>query len=222
MKYAALAVLVSGIGNAFAFRESLQGSAAFWLWLLIPTLLLALVSLRVLWQNGTLIERFTPRWGDLSIGALTASVLLVASWAARGALAPSGTTRQAWLYRVYLQLGDPETLQTSALLTACLLLTAAAEEIVWRGMVLDALAERFGSRRGWILAALAYALSLAPTLFALRDPVAGPNPLLMTAALGCGIVWGFLAARAGRLAPGIFSHMAFTYFSAVQFRWPGI
>jgi membrane protease YdiL (CAAX protease family) len=221
MKLAAIAVVVSAIGNAVAFRESLQGSAAFWLWILGPTLLLALLSLRVMWNNGTLVDRFTPRWGDLSI-SLTASVLLVASWVARGALSPSGTTRQSWLYRVYLQLGDPETLQNSALLTGCLLLTAAAEEVVWRGMVLDSLAERFGSRRGWILSALAYALSLSPTLFVLRDPVAGPNPLLITAALGCGIVWGFLAARAGRLAPGIFSHMAFTYFSAVQFRWPGI
>jgi membrane protease YdiL (CAAX protease family) len=178
--------------------------------------------LRVLWRNGTLIARFTPRWGDLSIGALTASVLLVASWVARGALAPGGTVRQAWLYRVYLQLGDPETLQHSILLTGCLLLTAAAEEVVWRGMVLDALTERFGSRRGWIFAALAYALSLSPTLVSLKDPVAGLNPLLVTAALGCGIIWGFLAARLGRLAPGVFSHMAFSYFSAVQFRWPGI
>jgi membrane protease YdiL (CAAX protease family) len=93
---------------------------------------------------------------------------------------------------------------------------------VWRGLVLDRLAERFGSRRGWILSALCYSLSLAPTLFALRDPVAGLNPLLMIAALGCGIVWGFMAARFGRLFPAIFSHMAFTYFSAVQFRWPGM
>lgn len=222
MKRVALAVLLTAVGNAMAFRESLQGSAAFWLWLLIPALVLAAVALHQMWENGTLVERFTPRWGDLSIGAVTAGVLLVSSWIARSALSPSGTVRQAWLYRIYLQIGDPEALQHSLFLTGALLLTAAAEEVVWRGMVLDSLAERFGSRRGWIVAALAYALAAAPTIYFLRDPVAGPNPLLFTAAFGCGIVWSFLAARLGRLAPGIFSHVAFTYFSAVQFRWPGI
>jgi membrane protease YdiL (CAAX protease family) len=163
MKLAAIAVVVSAIGNAVAFRESLQGSAAFWLWILGPTLLLALLSLRVMWNNGTLVDRFTPRWGDLSIGALTASVLLVASWVARGALSPSGTTRQSWLYRVYLQLGDPETLQNSALLTGCLLLTAAAEEVVWRGMVLDSLAERKRTRPGMINSAQSKPHTVYPT-----------------------------------------------------------
>ena len=222
MKRVALAILVSAAGNALAFRESHQGSALFWLWILLPLLVLSAVALHQFWDSGTLIDRFTPRWGDLSIGAVTAATLLLASFVARGALTPSGTERQAWLYRVYLQLGDPEVLQHSVMLTAALLLAAAMEELVWRGMVLDLLAERFGSRRGWILSALCYSLSLAPTLFALRDPVAGLNPLLMIAALGCGIVWSFMAARSGRLPPAIFSHMAFTYFSAVQFRWPGM
>jgi uncharacterized protein len=222
VRYVALAIVVTAGSHALAFRDSLQGTTAFWLWLLLPALALSLVALFKLWQDGTLVQRFTPRWGDLSIGALTAGALLVASWIARSVLSPSGTVSQAWLYRIYLQLGDPEVLQTSLLATGMLLITAAAEEIVWRGMVLDALAERFGSRRGWIMAAFCYALATAPTLWALRDPVAGPNPLLVIAAFGCGIVWSFLAARLGRLSPGIFSHLAFTYFSAVQFRWPGI
>jgi len=222
MKRVVLAVLVAAAGNALAFRESHQGSWLFWLWILLPSLALSALALHQFWENGTLLDRFTPRWGDLSIGALSAAALLVSSFVARGALTPSGTERQAWLYRVYLQLGDPEAIQQSVMLTSALLLAAAMEELVWRGLVLDLLAERFGSRRGWILSALCYSLSLAPTLFLLRDPVAGLNPLLMIAALGCGIVWSFMAARFGRLAPGIFSHMAFTYFSAVQFRWPGI
>jgi hypothetical protein len=48
------------------------------------------------------------------------------------------------------------------------------------------------------------------------------NPLLVTAAVGCGLVWSFLAAQVGRLTPVMISHMAFTYFTIVQFRLPGL
>ena len=217
-----LAFLVTAISHAIAFREPLQGTMAFWMWILLPALVLAALAVHHFWDAGTLGERLLPRWGDLSIGALTALVLLVASWVARGALSPSGTVRQSWLYRLYLQLGDPEFLQHSAWLTSVILVVAAAEELIWRGMVLDVLSSRVGVRRGWIVAAALYGFAMAPTLYTLRDPIAGLNPLLVIAALGCGIVWSFLAARRGRLTPGIFSHMAFAYFSAVQFRWPGI
>jgi uncharacterized protein len=57
-------------------------------------------------------------------------------------------------------------------------------------------------------------------VYSLRDPVAGPNPLLVMAAFGCGLVWTFLAGRFERLLPSIVAHLVFTYFSAVQFRWP--
>jgi hypothetical protein len=100
-----------------------------------------------------------------------------------------------------------------------------AEELVWRGFVLEELTERFGTRRGWLVAALLYALAALPTVYLQRDPVAGPNPLLVMAAFGCGIVWTFMAGRFGRLLPGVFAHLVFTYFSAVQFSpvnylWP--
>ena len=89
-------------------------------------------------------------------------------------------------------------------------------------MVLHQLTERLGPRRAWPLAALLYALSVAPTIFTLADPIAGPNPLLFIAALGCGIFWTFIASRTNRLPPSIISHVAFTYFSVTQFRTPGL
>jgi hypothetical protein len=73
-----------------------------------------------------------------------------------------------------------------------------------------------------MVAALLYAATLLPTAVTLRDPVAGLNPLLPIAALGAGIVWSFEASLLKRLAPVALSHMAFTYFSAVQFHWPGM
>jgi membrane protease YdiL (CAAX protease family) len=221
MKRVTLSVLVITLANALAFRATLAGSPWFWVTLGGAYLAVAVVALHYFWDEGTLLDRLAPRWGDLSIGALTAMVLLMVSWLGRSALAPAGTPRQAWLYRVYLQLGDPELLQHSLWLTSALLVIAAAEELVWRGLVLDLLTARLGSRKGWIASTLLYALSLLPTVYLLRDEQAGLNPLLPTAALGAGLVWSFLAARLGRLSPVAISHMAFTYFTAVQFRWPG-
>lgn len=220
MKRVTLVVLVLAVAHGLAFRESLLGSPAFLWTLAVPYLLLSALALHHFWEQGTLLDRLKPRGGDISIGAVSALALLLASWLARSALAPTGTPRQAWLYRIYLQLGDPDVLQHSAMLTALLLFIAAAEEIVWRGLLLDLVSERFGTRRGWLLTTLLYALAICPTAYFLRDPSAGLNPLLPIAALGAGLVWGFLAGRLGRLTPVIVSHMAFTYFSAVQFRWP--
>ena len=74
---------------------------------------------------------------------------------------------------------------------------AALEEISWRGFVYSLLEERLGTRRAWPATAVLYALAHLPTVFLLRDPFAGPNPLVVLAALGCGLVWGLIVARTG-------------------------
>jgi membrane protease YdiL (CAAX protease family) len=215
-------LVVVTASHAVAFGASFAGTNGFFLVLLVPYLLLSLLAIQHFWDQGTLLERLAPRWGDLSIGVVTAAALLIASFLLRSVLAPAGSPREAWLYRVYLQMGDPDVLQRSVWLTLALIAIALAEELVWRGLVLELLTRRFGTRRGWIFSTLAYGVAVGPTLFLLADPVAGPNPLLVTAAIGCGIVWSFLAGRLGRLPPVMIAHAAFTYFSAVQFRWPGL
>jgi membrane protease YdiL (CAAX protease family) len=220
MKRTLLTLVVITGAMAFAFRPSVAGTPWFWLGIGVPYAALAALSLHKLWQEGALVEVLTPRWGDFSVGFVTAAVLILSSWAARAVLAPAGSTRLAWLFRIYAQIGDPDRVQRSAVYTSALVLIVICEELVWRSMVLDELTERFGSRRAWPLAALAYGASALPTLFTLRDPLAGYNPLLLTAALGCGIVWSFLASIKGRLLPVLIAHGVFTYFSLVQFRWP--
>jgi membrane protease YdiL (CAAX protease family) len=221
MKRAALAVVVIAAANAFAFRPEVAASPTFWLALALPYAALAGLAGYALWDAGTLRDVLRPKWGDLSVGAFVAAVLLIASWVGRSVVSPSGSERGAWLYRVYLQVGASEVLQRSVVLTALLLLIPFLEELVWRSWVLDELVERFGKRRGWPIAALLYALSLMPTAYFLADDRAGLNPLLVLAGLGCGLVWSFMAMFLGRLPPVIISHMAFTYFSTVQFRFPG-
>jgi len=222
MRLVALVVVVLLAANGFALRPSLAGSAEMWLVLASAYVVLSAVALYAMWNDGTLVERLAPRWGDISLGAITAIVLVVASWGARAALAPAGSAQSAWLLRVYLQIGPPERIQRSVELTLLVMLVPALEELVWRGLVLGRLTDRFGQRRGWPLAALLYAAALLPSVFLLADPAAGPNPLLIVAALGCGIVWSFMASIGGRLSPVIISHVAFTYFAALQFRWPGM
>jgi membrane protease YdiL (CAAX protease family) len=217
-----LTVLLTFGGMIYSFREAAAGEPQFWLGVSLPYVLLVAVALQKMWQDGSLVERLTPRWGDLSIGALSMIGLLFASWAARRVLSPAGSPRQAWLFRIYLQLGNPEHLQRSTAFTLLILTLSAAEEIVWRGMVLAALSARFGRRAALPLSALLYGAAMLPSLWLLRDPSAGLNPLLITAAVGCGLVWSFLAAQLGRLSPVIISHMAFTYFTVVQFRLPGL
>jgi len=205
---------------AAAFRPELADRAAFYWVFGLPHLALAAFAARSLAARGKLAPRVRPHSGDLSIGAVVGFGLLAASWGARSVLAPTGSPRQIWLLRLYLQLGDPDRLQHSVFLTGALCTIVLAEELVWRGFVLEELTERLGNRRGWLLAALLYALAALPTVYLARDPIAGPNPLLVVAAFGCGMVWTFMAGRFGRLLPSAVAHLVFTYFSAVQFRWP--
>ncbi|HET9954605.1 MAG TPA: CPBP family intramembrane glutamic endopeptidase [Polyangiaceae bacterium] len=212
-------LIVSAGAHAFVFRESVAGSPAFWWGLCVPYTLLDLLALHQLRRRKRL-DALMPRFGDLSIGVSTGALLLFASFLCRSTLSPTGTPRQAWLYRIFLQVGDPEVIQHSAILTLAVLFIACSEELVWRGAVLEILSERLGSRPAWLVTTLAYTAVMLPSLFALRDPIAGLNPLLPIAALGAGLVWSFLAARQRRLPPVMISHMVFSYFTIVQFRWP--
>ncbi|HEV8550202.1 MAG TPA: CPBP family glutamic-type intramembrane protease [Polyangiaceae bacterium] len=220
MKAVALVFAAVVATYAVAFRPDLADSSGFYVAFGVPHLVLAAFAAQSLARRGKLVPKLMPKAGDLSLGALAGFALLVASWAARSVLTPAASPRQNWLLRLYLQLGDPEKLQHSVFLTVALSAIVVAEELVWRGFVLDAATERFGTRRGWLVAAGLYALAALPTVYLQRDPVAGLNPLLVMAAFGCGLVWTFLSGRFGRLLPSTVAHLVFTYFSATQFQLP--
>ena len=222
MLVVALTFVVCILAQGFALRPALAGTWTMWIALGAPYLALSAFAVFSFWKAGTLAERLKPRWGDLSIGIVIAAILLFGSWGVRALLTPAGTDRQAWLFHIYLQIGRPEIIQKSFALTTVLLLIAASEELIWRGVVLDQLKARVGDRRAWLLTTVLYATAVVPTAFTLADPVAGPNPLLVVAALGCGLFWSFTASILGRLPPVIISHMVFTYYVSVQFHPPGL
>jgi membrane protease YdiL (CAAX protease family) len=217
-------VIVAGsaLAQGFAFRASMAGKPELWLGLGLAYAVLGGLALAGLWDHHTLAERLRPRWGDVTFGAVVGGALLVGSWAGRSLLAPVESSHHAWLIRLYLVFGDPNTIQRSVPITLTLLSVAALDEIVWRGYVLDALGERCGHRRAFLYSVLLYGAAALPTLVTLRDPVAGANPLWPLLSLGCGLFWAFLARLTGRLPPCIIAHWVFAYFSAVQFRLSGL
>ncbi|MEO8178127.1 MAG: CPBP family intramembrane glutamic endopeptidase [Deltaproteobacteria bacterium] len=202
-------VVVTGAG-AYAFRPALAGSLTMWLGIGVPYLLLAMLGLVRLARRQRLSPLLGYRRGDPSIGILVGLGLLLGAWLFARQWLHAGASQRGWLLRVYLLAGDPEW----ALNGLLLLLVVLCEELVWRGWVQFELRERLGPRRAWIACALLYSAAHLPTLFTLDDEVAGKNPLLVLAALGCGLCWSFLAERTGRLLPGLLAHGVFSYFAS--------
>jgi membrane protease YdiL (CAAX protease family) len=79
------------------------------------------------------------------------------------------------------------------------------------------LEQKVGPRRAWPLTAALQAVAYGATIYQLRDPFAGPNPLVVIAVLGCGLVWGFVVARTRRLPIAVLSHALFAWAVLVQF-----
>jgi uncharacterized protein len=171
------------------------GIAASWIWLS---------------RRGELKRKLAPNRGDVTFGALIACGMYLAGVGAHLFLTSRGSPQAAWLYRVYLQIGDPKV--TGAFIVGPIILAiAAAEELTWRGLVQGALEEAHGKRVALIATALLYAGCHLPTIYLLRDPIVGWNPLVVLAALGGGLVWGWLAMRFERVALGLFAHALFSW-----------
>ncbi len=171
---------------------------------------LATLTLYLLHQRGELGRWLLPARGDITLAAVTAGVLYGGARIVASALAAHGSAHELWIMRIYLQIGEagePER----RLLGAAVFAIAALEEIAWRGLLMPALASAAGRARACVLTTLLYAVAHLPTLTLLRMPGAGYNPLLVLAALGCGLVWGLMVLRTGRLTPAILAHALFSW-----------
>ncbi len=217
--YLAGIVLTLAVASFFAFDLSRAGTTSFYLIMAAPTVLLAIVGLLRAKDDGVLKHWISVKSGDFSRGFAAAAVLFGASYTFMKVVAPPDSIRASWLARLYLQLGDPQILRKHVgTVVIAIIVMAIAEEIVWRGLVISLLEEMIGSRRAWVWAAVLYSVAHAPTIWALRDPVAGANPVIVVAALGCGLVWGGMARAFERLLPGMFSHVLFDWTVIMMFR----
>jgi hypothetical protein len=202
------------------FHPTRAASFAMLPWLGVPALLLAGYAVAFARYQGHLATWLRPRWGDLSMAIVLTLMTLGAAWALVHFMAPQGAPREAWIAAVYKQMGDVSLVRGRVLPVAVgLVFVAAAEELIWRGVVTYWLEELVGSRRAWIASAFCYALAHAPTAWVLRDPVVGPNPMIVLGALGAGLLWGATARMSGgRLVPVIVAHAAFDWCVVVMFR----
>lgn len=218
-----LPVVVTGAASYLAFSPDRSGSLAFWL--LLCGAMIALGAVAAAWgaREGLLREWMTPRAGDFTRGWVGLAILYLATWGFARVVTPVGSKREIWLVSLYGQLGDPRSLQAHApAVAAAIVVATVAEEIVWRGMVTQLLADRLGSRWAWAWAAGLYALANAPTAVSLGS-LGGLNPVLVLAALGGGLLWGAMARRFGRLAPGIIAHALFDWVVVMMFPiWGGV
>lgn len=219
--YVAACVLVTAVASYFAFQSQHSGQPAFLALAVGPTLALALVGAYWAMREELLREWLTPRWGDFSRGVVGAVLLMAGAWGFARVVTPTGSPREIWLVTLYGQFGDPKVLQArGAEVAAAIGCTALAEEIVWRGMVTQLLADRVGTRASWIWAGVLYALAYVPTMWSLRGGpgFAGLDPVLVLGALGAGLLWGAMGrAFGGRLAPLVLAHGLFDWAVLMMF-----
>jgi membrane protease YdiL (CAAX protease family) len=206
-------VIAVGFALYLAFSPTTEaigagGAAALAPLAIVYAALAALAYARIRRRGETWLLR--PRAGDLTLGALVAFLLYGLAVAVHSLATPPGSPRFAWVLRVYLALGDPRS-DARHLVALAAGVVGLLEELTWRGLVTPALERRVGALRGGLLGAVLFAIAHVPTAFALGDPIAGPNPLVAGAALGCGLVWSYLRWRVDRLAPALISHALFTW-----------
>ncbi len=209
--FIALAVGVTAAASYFAFTAQNSGTIGFWVFSAVPTLVVATFAAAWAEREALLRDWLRPTWGDFTRGLFGALLLFSLAWGFARFAAPVGSPREIWLVSLYGAIGDPRMLQAHAPAVALTIVAAAiAEEVLWRGMITQLLADRVGSRTAWLWSAGLYALAFTPTAWALRER-AGLNPVLVLAGLGGGLVWGGMARAFGRLIPSILAHALFDW-----------
>lgn len=215
--YIALAVVLTGVCGYFAFLSRYSGTVTFWVLAGGPSVVLAAVAVEWARREELLRDWLRPRAGDVTGGVLGAVLLVAASWFFARVVAPVGSPREIWLATLYGQIGNPVSLRAhGAEVAAVIVVSAVSEEIVWRGMVTQLLADRLGSRTAWVWSAALYALAMVPTAWSLG--VGGSlDPALVIAGFGGGLLWGYMTRSFGRLTTAIVAHMAFDWAVIMMF-----
>lgn len=134
----------------------------------------------------------------LAEGALAAGVMIAATYGLFPILRNDSAAFAHAVGGLYAIFGAA---QPRWALGTVLPLMIVAEELVWRGVVQEALSRRLSPVPALLLTSAVYALAHAPV---------GP-PLLVALALACGLYWSLLRAWTGSLLPGLLSHLVWDF-----------
>ena len=166
---------------------------ALGLWIAVGGVGMVLGAVALVFDRASSREMLRPKLVFIALGAAVGGVMAAGTYALYRLLsmvAPFAARDTAHLYSAFRA---PSSTIAAVALTPIIL----GEELVWRNVVQSALTRRFGVWQGAILAAMAYALVLIP----LRSPV------MLMAALGCGLVWSGLRACTKSLVPALVAHL---------------
>jgi membrane protease YdiL (CAAX protease family) len=215
--FLAIAVLLTGATAYFAFLPAHSGTLIFWALAGGPAVVLAAIAAAWARREELLGDWLRPRWGDFTRGVMGAVLLMGLAWAFSRLVTPRGSSHEIWLVTLYGQIGDPKVLRAHGTEVAvAIAVVALAEEVLWRGVVTQLLADRLGSRTAWIWSAVLYAVAYVPTAWSLGSG-SGLDPALPIAALGAGLLWGFMARTFGRLGPSVLAHALFDWAVLMMF-----
>ena len=170
----------------------------FWLMLTFSTTLLATLSFLL---GGPLIQKTELKWSNLFLGILFAGLLYALFWVGNQALIIISRLfpdllpdRAGNISSVYANIGTLSPQLVGALL---FFPVGFGEEIFWRGFVQRRFSEEWNGRLAFVVTTLLYTAVHLPT----------GNPVLILAALTCGLFWGGLYWATGSLVPVLISHM---------------
>ncbi len=181
----------------------------FWLMLCLATSTLSIFSFawgRPLFQEQELRRK------NVALGILSAAFLYAVFWLGNQGLALISRILPTLLpdpssqvEAVYANRGDLPPLIVGGLLFFPI---GFGEELFWRGYVQKQFSKKWDATRGFAVTTLLYTAIHIPT----------GNPVLILAALTCGIFWGGLYRLTGSLVAVLVSHMLWD--PAILVLWP--
>lgn len=139
------------------------------------------------------MEQFRTSRDGLALGLAAGALMIAGTYVLYPVvrhLVPQIVPQAIGLYATLGNASGP-----GAILLLCLVVLG--EELVWRGVVYDAFAARWGPVGGALLSTFVYCLAVLPTGL----------PLLIAIAGGCGLYWSALKAWTRSLTPVLVTHL---------------
>lgn len=188
-------ILLIAVAAVFWVELFLLRNFNFWIEMMIATSLLATMSLFLNHRAGSEINFrlyfFESRY--IILGIFSAAILYAIFFTGGQVVRSVLPFTAGQISEVYATKTEMDPLTIGFLL---LFFIGPAEEVFWRGFIQDTMQLKFGDNAGWIITSVLYA----------AVHIVAMNPILVVAALVCGLFWGYIFKRYRSLWPGIISH----------------